>query len=287
MKTILFENEFNSISISNYPQSKEEISFWTENYSNNDKLILICNEFLTTKKLKEFKKLNYYKNCIFLCNSKIEKKLCDNEQLLSCFINKICLLNENLFVIDETIKKEYIGIYSTSFSNRKRLNICKNIKEISVIFNYKNELPDFFKTLNIINDKTIEKENLYKYYNKANFGVSLITQDNSSYTIGEYLLCGLPILTVPSIGGKNIWLNKYNSILVDPTEESIKLGINACIENIEKGIFNSELIRRKQIILVNEHRTKLIKFLSTLTSLSFESCKIILDEIINNYHLLR
>lgn len=288
MKNVLFEDDLKCISISTFPQKKDEMEFWLNNTTEKDKLILICNTFLTPQKLKEFKSLNYYEKCIFICNSKLEKKYCDDEKVFSCFINKICLLNENLFFIDENIKKDLLGIYSTSFSNRKRLNICKDINNISLLLDYKNGLPEFFNGINTINENTIEIFDLYKYYNRAQFGVSLITQDSSSYVIGEYFLCGLPIITVASIGGKNIWTNKYNSVLVDATKESILKGIELCLTNIENGMFNSEMIRRRQLILMNDYRKKFIKFLSTLTSLSESACEIILnEEIINKNHLLR
>ena len=284
MRKIFFENEEKRISISFLPQSKEEIVFWNENYDNKDILILICNEFLDEKIIKEFKKINYHAQCIILCNSQTEKKTCDKLKVYSAFINKNCFLDENIYKIDKSIQKEYDGIYSTSYNNRKRLNLCYNMSNINVLLNYKNTLiPDeVLKSLNILNEKTVADNEIYKFYNKAKFGLCLITQDDSSNANAEYLLCGLPVISVESAGGRNVWYNDYNSIIIDPTKESLEKGIEVCLKKIESGKFNSELIRRKQLILMNEFRKKFAHVISIMTGFSGEFCEILIKEKIKN-----
>lgn len=275
MKKIFFENDEKRISISFLPQPTEEIIFWNENYDNKDILILICNEFLDEIKIKEFKRRNYYAQCIILCNSQIEKKTCDKIKVYSAFVNKNCFIDENLYIIDETIEKKYDGIYSTSFNNRKRLDLCNNLNNIAILLKY-NETPnELISSFNIINEKTINSNEIYKYYNQAKFGLCLITQDDSSNASAEYLLCGLPVISVTSYGGRNVWYNNYNSIIIDPTKESLLKGIEVCLNKIETGKFNSELIRRKQIILMSEFRSKFIKIVSIMIGFSYKDCELL------------
>lgn len=284
MKKILFENEEKRISISSLPLSKEEIDIWTNNIDNKDILILICNEFLTDKKVKEFKRLPFYLQSIILCNSPREKAVCDNLKVYCAFVNKNCFLNEDLYNIDETIQKEYDGIYSTSYNNRKRLNLCHNMSNIGILLNYKNKLipDDALKSLNILNTETIPENEVYKFYNKAKFGLCLITQDDSSNANAEYLLCGLPVISVETAGGRNVWYNDYNSIIIDPTKESLEKGIEVCLKKIESGKFNSELIRRKQLIVMNQFRNKFAQVISVMTGFSNEFCEILIKEKIKN-----
>lgn len=288
MKKILFENEEKRISISSIPLSNEEIEFWSNNLDQKDILILICNEFLTEKKIKEFKKNSFYLQSIILCNSLKEKTVCDNLKIYCAFVNKNCFLNEEIYKIDESIQKEYDGIYSTSYSNRKRLNLCYNMSNIKILLNYKNtSIPDeALKSLNILNTKTIPDEEIYKYYNKSKFGLCLITQDDSSNANAEYLLCGLPVISVESAGGRNVWYNDYNSIIIDPNKESLQKGIEVCLKKIESGKFNSELIRRKQLILMNEFRKKFIHIISIMTGFSMEFCETLVKEKLKNKFIL-
>lgn len=286
MRKIFFENEDKRISISFLPQSKEEIVFWNENYDNKDILILICNEFLDEKIIKEFKKRNYYAQCIILCNSQTEKNTCDKLKVYSAFVNKNCFLDENLYVIDSLIEKKYDGIYSTSFNNRKRINLCNELKNIGILLKYNKTPKELTSSFNIINDKTIDSNEIYKYYNQAKFGLCLITQDDSSNASAEYLLCGLPVISVTSYGGRNVWYNNYNSVIIDPNKESLLKGIEVCLNNIENGRFNSELIRRKQIILMNEFRNKFIKIICIMLGFSYEICENLFKEKFNNKFIL-
>lgn len=205
MKKILFENEEKRISISSFPLSAEEVEFWSNNIDNKDILILICNEFLIEKKIKEFKRLPFYLQTIILCNSQREKTVCDKLKVYSAFVNKNCFLDESIYKIDESIQKEFDGIYSTSYNNRKRLDLCYSMNNIKILLNHKNKpIPDSaLKSLNILNTETVPDNEVYKYYNKAKFGLCLITQDDSSNANAEYLLCGLPVISVESAGGRN------------------------------------------------------------------------------------
>ena len=284
MKKILFENEEKRISISSFPLSTEEIEFWSNNIDNKDILILICNEFLIEKKIKEFKRLPFYLQTIILCNSQREKTVCDKLKVYSAFVNKNCFLDESIYKIDESIQKEFDGIYSTSYNNRKRLDLCCNMNNVKVLLNYKNSLipNEALKSLNILNTETIPDNEVYKYYNKAKFGLCLITQDDSSNANAEYLLCGLPVISVESAGGRSVWYNNYNSIIVDPNKESLEKGIEVCLRKIESGKFNSELIRRKQIILMNEFKNKFIQVIKIMTGFSTEFCEQLIKEKLKN-----
>jgi glycosyltransferase involved in cell wall biosynthesis len=190
------------------------------------------------------------------------------------FINKNCFIDESIFKIEENIIKEEKGIYVTALKQKKRIHLCKDINEINLIANYSQEPEQHINLngINIINKEFIKKHDLYKYYNKALFGCIFSIQDCSSNVSCEYLLSGLPVLTTRSSGGRNIWYNKYNHILIEPNQNSLKEAISLCKEKIEKGIFNSELIRRKQLKLMLDFRFKFNKLISQISNLNLEEC---------------
>jgi hypothetical protein len=48
----------------------------------------------------------------------------------------------------------------------------------------------------------------------------------------EYLLCGIPVVSTPSKGGRDVWYDSYNSIVVDrPTAKSIKAAVQHFVDN--------------------------------------------------------
>lgn len=280
MKNFYLKSSKNQIFISHYPLNNIQVD-------ENDVIILICNKSIKTQELIQFKKnCNFYKQCLILCNTPEEKNLCDKQKIYSSFINKNCFIDESIFHIKENINKEYDGIYATSIKERKRLYLLKDIPKIAILKNFNQEEHKHLnvENLNIINNSIINKEEICEYYNKALFGCIFSIQDCSSSVSCEYMLCGLPVLTTRSSGGRNIWYNKYNHILIEPNQNSLKEAINLCKERIQKGIFNSELIRRNQIKLMLNFRLKFNKLISQLTNLELEEC---IDKFNENFKLLQ
>lgn len=285
MKHLYLETEKNKIYIAQYPLVSEI------NVEDKDIIILICNKSLKKNELINFKKNAYYSQFLFLCNTPKEKFLCDKLKIYSAHVNKNCFLDESLFKIHDNIEKIYDGIYVTSLKIEKRLDLLKNTKNILIINNINKEkdLNLNIENFNILNEKIL-KENLCKIYNQALFGCIFSMPDCSSKVSSEYLLCGLPVITTSSYGGRDIWYNKYNHIMIDPNEESLEKAINLCKEKINKGIFNAELIRRNKINLMLDFRLKFNKIINQMSNIEIEMCIIlfqekfdILNKIVCNY----
>jgi glycosyltransferase involved in cell wall biosynthesis len=273
MKHLYLETEKNKIYISQYPLTSEV------NVEDKDIIILICNKSLKKNELINFKKNIFYKQFLFLCNTKKEKLLCDKMEIYSVYINKNCFLDESLFKIIDNTEKIYDGIYVTSIKTEKRLDILKNTKNILIVKNVNKETDPNVNTenLNILDEKML-KEDLCKKYNQTLFGCIFSMLDYSSNVSSEYLLCGLPVITTTSYGGRDIWYNKYNHIMIDPNEDSFNKAINLCKEKINSGLFNPELIRRNKINLMLEFRLKFNKLICQLTGLGIEMCIILFQE---------
>jgi glycosyltransferase involved in cell wall biosynthesis len=41
----------------------------------------------------------------------------------------------------------------------------------------------------------------------------------------EYLLTGLPVVSTPSVGGRDVWYDDYNAIIAEPTEEAVAAAV--------------------------------------------------------------
>ena len=60
--------------------------------------------------------------------------------------------------------------------------------------------------------------------------------EGANYSSSEYLLCGLPVVSTESSGGRDYWFDDYNSIICKPNEDSVK----KCDEFVYKKIPNSK-----------------------------------------------
>jgi glycosyltransferase involved in cell wall biosynthesis len=62
-------------------------------------------------------------------------------------------------------------------------------------------------------------------------GLSLSLAEGDCRAVGEYLLAGLPVLSIDGArGGKNLYLDESNSALVDPTPEAVAEGITRLVD---------------------------------------------------------
>lgn len=54
--------------------------------------------------------------------------------------------------------------------------------------------------------------------NRCEVGLALSELEGPCWASTEYLLCGLPVVTTPCSGGREVWYNEGNSIVVQPTQ---------------------------------------------------------------------
>ena len=82
----------------------------------------------------------------------------------------------------------------------------------------------------------------------------LSAMEGACFSSSEYLLCGVPVVSTKSLGGRDFWYNDYNSIICDDDEDSIAKGVEFFKNNPRDG----ERIRKDHIFLAQEQREKFI-----------------------------
>jgi len=216
------------------------------------------------------KDLHLYQNPI-LCAPSIEAL----NILKNNFKCPIVLASHNAF-IDETIyninplEKKYDMIINSCFEKYKRRHLANLIQNIIHIGYYQstnnNEMytpktgfcPNFMKEeRNIKNYKHIDIDDCVKYYNSSKVGGIFSQVEGACFSSGEYLLCGLPVVSTYCSGGREHWYNEENSILCNPTEIDVKNAFDKAINNLKTGKFNPQKIRQLHLDEMENHRNNL------------------------------
>lgn len=65
--------------------------------------------------------------------------------------------------------------------------------------------------------------------NQAMCGLALSAVEGGCYASGEYLLCGLPVVSTPSEGGRDLWYTEYNAIVCDPDAEAVAAAVDRTV----------------------------------------------------------
>ena len=194
-------------------------------------------------------------------------------------------LDENLFKISKCEKK-YDALYTARRTSWKRYELAANIDNLAAAAGGPNHGNVKCSIPLCKNDPSIRltPEQMVQLMNESWCGLSLSEEEGGSFSTSEYLLCGLPVVSTPSKGGRDYWFNSDNSIIAEPTPIDVKRAVDL----VKEKNFNPQIIRRDHIRKARALRQKFIDKLSVI----FEEYNI--DDIPahkyftdNYYHKLR
>jgi hypothetical protein len=202
---------------------------------------------------------------------------------LSCFLyalehefdaimcNHNCWLDYEIFKIIPEVPKIYDLVINCRPEVWKRPFLAKKIDSLAFIKGsiYRtNDIYDYSElNYKYINDTLISPKEVNYKYNQSLCGGIFSEAEGACYSSSEYLLSGIPVISTDSKGGRDIWYNHSNSIIVSVDEESVLMAVKLCKYNIESGLFNPDNIRREHIIKGEEMRENFIKKVKSLFDL--------------------
>lgn len=190
-------------------------------------------------------------------------------------------INENVFKINNK-KKKYDIVINSSFTKLKKLQLtelidnkiyigykCGPLKEFNKCLPKDGYIPNFEnRERNLDNWKWINESDIINFYNESYVGGIFSKAEGSCYSSSEYLLCGLPVISVKCKGGREYWYTKENSIICDNDPLEIKNAVEKAKIKLKNGEFNPINIRNKHIEMQNELRknltNKVIEILSKI-----------------------
>ncbi len=196
--------------------------------------------------------------------------------------NKLKILN---------IKKKYNFIFNGGGSDVSHKNqfLCERMEKLAIIDRRteknKNLTPcisyDFFNK-----GRLLSKEEVNILNNQSKIGLMLSWAEGGCYALFEYLLCGLPVISLEdNVCPKNVFLNEKNSMLLnidDIVDLSDYRGItikNRTNEKQQKQIkerlldissamlkkdYDPEWIRENALIQLKEERTKYLTLIKNI-----------------------
>lgn len=186
---------------------------------------------------------------IVLCNDYKELK-----NYLHCGFNSSILLNHNAFLDENiyTILEEtriYDAILIARRSPFKRLHLANKINNLALVtgnINY-STTPETVPVPPHVNEdnKRLNQPEIVKIINQSKCGLCLSEIEGACFSSSEYLLCGIPVVSTQSLGGRDIWYDEDNSIICSNTDDSVL----ESVLKIKNKKYNSNKIRKKHILL--------------------------------------
>lgn len=174
----------------------------------------------------------------------------------SFLCNHNCWLDPNLFNI-QAEEKIYDLVINTRPEPWKRPELAADVAPLAIIQGNNYRKDQFFDLTSLnpayINSERLSPEDVVSILNKSCCGGSFSRVEGACYSSSEYLLCGLPVVSTPSLGGRDVWYDQFNAVIV--TDES-PAGVKEAVDRIKSlrshGLYDPKEIRARHIFLQNQ-----------------------------------
>lgn len=175
-------------------------------------------------------------------------------------------LNQNIYINEHIYQpfeqpKIYDAIYTAQLLPVKRHWLAKNIERLMVV-SYGGDLHSFCPELKHadFNDRFLSRPELARKYNQSNVGLCLSPLEGAVLASCEYLLCGIPVVSTPSKGGRDEFFTPENSIIVPPEPEAVA----QAVQQWQKSPPKPQEIREQTLQKMNNLRLDYCIYISKL-----------------------
>ncbi|TIW59263.1 MAG: glycosyltransferase, partial [Mesorhizobium sp.] len=150
------------------------------------------------------------------------------------FSNHNLMISEDIFRPLPDVSVEYDAVYNGRISHTKRHYLAFEIERLVHVTSSIGELPPagdraFIRRLQaqsplhrianpLVDDLAgrLSPDEVNHVYNQAAVGLCLSAVEGAMYSSMEYLLAGLPIVSTPSIGGRDVYFHPDYCIIAEP-----------------------------------------------------------------------
>jgi glycosyltransferase involved in cell wall biosynthesis len=149
--------------------------------------------------------------------------------------------NHNLHVSEHSFQvaplpKVYDAVYVAAAKPYKRLELAAKIKSLFVVTYFWPDVRDANGLWDLhafeprirnadFNRDFISSDEVKAKISSSHTALALSAKEGAMFACQEYLLCGIPVVSTHSLGGRDVWLNPGNSVIVDDTPEAVAAGV--------------------------------------------------------------
>jgi hypothetical protein len=200
-------------------------------------------------------------NVVILCNAKDEIDASRKAGWpYSTLCNHNAWLDEDLYCLNE--KQEGDRLYDLVINCRpekwKRPYVAAGIDRLAIIKGYNFRKNDYYELAELspayINDSRLGLSEVVGILNSSKVGGSFSAVEGGCYSSSEYLLCGLPVISTESLGGRDVYYTDINSRIIEPCEVSCRAALVDLINSLERELELRKQIRADHISLSSRFR---------------------------------
>ena len=197
------------------------------------------------------------------------------------------MLNKNFLVSDRVfrplphVEVEFDAIYNARFDPLKRHELAGEIENLAYLSyddpantaESRQEQRELFLRLmeqhpnHVLLNETDEAlpvrlppDEVNAALNRAAVGLCLSRQEGANYASMEYLLAGLPVVSTPSIGGREVFFDPEFCIVCDPDPPAVR----QAVESLRSRYISRECVRERTLAKIEPERRRFLALLDEL-----------------------
>lgn len=217
---------------------------------------------------------------VFLCNTAAERDVLTKAGLTAHLLNKNFTVSDSIFRPLPDAQIEFDAVYNARFDPRKRHNLASRVARVGYISfatgstgTLKDQRESLAETLArypghaLINSienglpVPLPPEGVNAGLARAVVGLCLSTVEGSNYASMEYMLAGLPIVSTPSIGGREVYFDHEFCTICEPNAAAVR----DAVETLKARNIPRDYIRARTLAKIEPERRR---FLSLIDDLS-------------------
>jgi SAM-dependent methyltransferase/glycosyltransferase involved in cell wall biosynthesis len=196
---------------------------------------------------------------LFLYNSPEEAAHFETFGFKGYVVPQNAWLDENNVMRPLERDKKFNAIYVARPSAFKRHYLARRVQRLALVagMNHGNpavELPRH----DYLNSGPLTQIEVCEKINEAKCGLILSETEGGCFASSEYLLCGVPVVSTYSKGGRDIWYNDYNAIVCSPDENDVAQAVDYFVRNPR----DPEKIRAAHIAQAEQYRERFVSILA-------------------------
>ncbi len=182
------------------------------------------------------------------------------------FANHNCFIDETAFTIQPHVEKVFDLIYSARMAPFKRHELLVNARNALLVggvvaqgdswerFQEVQQLLPQAHFTHAEENRHLRAAEMASLMNAAHVGVCLSDVEGAMYSATEYLLCGLPVVSTPSLGGRDQWFDPRFTRIVPAEPQAVA---NAVQELMQQKIC-PDFIRNATLDRITQQRQQFI-----------------------------
>ena len=191
---------------------------------------------------------------IWLANTEDQFISFKSAGLRAIFCNHNCWLDESLFGIENCENEKIFDlVINCRPETMKNPHLAIGIDNLAVIKGINHNKNTYWDLAQLnpkyLNEVRLTVQEVNSVLNKSKVGGIFSDKEGACYSSSEFHLCGLPVLSVPSEGGRDVWYTKNNSIVFEKSSENLRLSLSDALNKLQSGEFSRQSIRAEHINL--------------------------------------